>query len=122
MTNTKTNEEGKDIEAGNVLIDIFYRGSELFGDGEWVGKLRGSENHQNYFDTIPVDNLQYYTSWDWLMPVYDYFRCIVVDGNIFNQRQAHVQLIYQEIIRVNIRGAHDRLVEAITWYNDQNQK
>lgn len=59
------------IIEGNIAIDIFYSGRELYSSGEFMGRKRGfPKQHENWYDVTNVDELKYHSSWDALMPVF----------------------------------------------------
>ncbi len=111
---------GREILEGNKLI-MFFDGAEsttIDVMGQICPSIKYKDSYYPPDRNLPL----FHEDWNLLMPIYNNFRCMVVDESIFNKRQEHCQLIRQEITGVNIRGAHDRLVEAITWYNNQSKQ
>ena len=109
----------------NKLIAEFMKLE--FSKGEYYRPLYNSG------DWIPQDELQYYTSWDWLMPVVDKIesfeddhRCCKYNVNI---QQCWVEIIdnenSDEIVAVDgydkKAATYNAVVEFIKWYN-KNQK
>lgn len=72
-----------------------------------------------------LQDLNYHTSWDALMPCWDRFRAVVSDH--FDEdypaeycSMCDVWALHCE--HVSINGAHKLLHDAIQWYNQQKQK
>lgn len=108
------------MEGNKIIAEFMGFIHEPSLDDEVLGKAlwRLSDN-ENFYDS----RMKYHTSWDWLMPVYDKFRCLVIDGEKnFRKRNRFVVLISDEIIRVNITEAYEKLIEAIQWYNSLTDK
>lgn len=92
----------QDILEGNKIIDKFIN----------TGGMNVSRN-------IRPSEMEYHSSWDWLMPAYRKFRSLT--GMKMPEWLIHCNNIENWIIRVNIIEAHKSITEAIKWYNEQHQ-
>ena len=95
----------------NKLIAEFM-GLE-FSKGEYYRPLYNSG------DWVPEDELQYRTSWDWLMPVIHTIRDHVNMDMGFEEfddwRENFKQI---DPYNYNLQQCYDAVVEFIKWYND----
>ena len=89
----------------NKLIAEFM-GLE-FSKGEYYRPLYNSG------DWIPENELQYHTSWDWLMPVAD--KCLTTDEAFVTEGQHY--FVNDALLTCNIEVVYDRVVEFIKDYN-----
>ena len=62
-----------------------------------------------------LDELEYHTSWDWLMPVAE--KCLTTDEPSDGQHY----FINDALLTCNIEVVYDRVVEFIKTYNDGEQ-
>lgn len=77
------------------------------------------------------NNLQYHTSWDWLMPVWKKAAVILFDirGDLNDEKYLEAHRITKAFMeacqKAEISKAHEavyKAVQFITWYNDNQQK
>lgn len=66
-----------------------------------------------------VWNPKYHTSWDWLLPAVSKFFDVEF-GDHFEQWKSHCDNIKDALLSLEIDRVHQRLVEGIEWYNNQN--
>jgi len=86
----------QEILENNKLIDQFMtsRTPIEFEEGLYMGRLRGSSpKYYNYYDTIAIKDLQYHTSWDWLMPVVEKIEAMGWDTDICFNSNLHACII-----------------------------
>jgi len=74
---------------------------------------------------IELDDLEYHTSWDWLMPVVE--KVNKVSGyDDYNTHRLHIQRVFADCVfenAVSKKEVHKAVVEFIKWYNEnKNQK
>ena len=65
-------------------------------------------------EVIPIDSLQYNSSWDWLMPVIS--KCFEVRGSDY------IECIYHSLDTQDLPFAHESVVNFIKEYNDGKDK
>lgn len=123
----------KEVEEGNRLIAEFMgAGIEPYPDGHFPG-----ETGYRFKEKMPLDapdstegwwwnvnGLKFHSSWDWLMPAWVKFRDMKVP---VESEEQYYQGYSQQLHRVSaaithllIKDAHEKLVEAIQWYNNYN--
>jgi hypothetical protein len=104
------NKEAEIIE-GNRLIAEFMGYAVYPDDAQF---MCAAMNHIKQKNVKP-----YHSSWDWLMPAFKKFRDLegmpMLDWLVYNNT------IENWIVRVNILYAHESLVKAIKWYNQQTK-
>lgn len=110
-------------EESNVFIDQFHNGREPMTNGTHVGKKRGSEGYENYYDTELISELKYHSSWDWIMPVVEKFKKYL--NNMERPSKNHccegdfLEVDVQcAIYEVNIIKTYDALIPCIQWHNN----
>lgn len=67
---------------------------------------------------VRVENLEYHSSWDWLMPVVK--RINETAPHFTKESKSIVENIYREVNAVEIQLAFSWVLEYIQWYNTQN--
>jgi hypothetical protein len=111
-------EEVKDIASGNEILGLFD-GATSYYDGRY-GKLW---SHPLIKGTH--FNLQYNSSWDWLMPVWYKFRDLKFEGEEVSQEHALFSMAINVAIIHKCKDsplpAFNELVSAINWYNTIKQ-
>ncbi len=68
-----------------------------------------------------VDDMEYHTSWDWLMPVVE--QCLEKHNNLIDGRDVidtPYSLIAQALQVVSLKETYNAVVEFIKEYNKQN--
>ena len=100
-----------EIQEGNKIIaefDELLRDKDAYADGTF-----GYRWKDNY--TYHLDQLQYHTSWDWLMPVWKKANEIIIGNAELKAR------ILMAIADVEIEKAANYIVQLIQWHNNQHQ-
>jgi len=87
-------------------------------DNELIAEFMGLQLHDGMavFDKTfnePPEQLQYDTSWDWLMPV------VAKITNTTPMNQSWYDIKYR-LLDADIDAVYKRVVEFIKWYNEQN--
>ena len=96
----------------NKLIAEFMQSLE---DGLYKDGLYFYEG--GYYDT----NMEFHTSWDWLMPVIE--RCLVGEAEQSEEvSNTAIKNIYEGICNQDIHFAYKSVVEFIKWYNKNNKQ
>ena len=90
----------------NKLIAQFMEVHEIMHDGYSEYELPSNEI---------VQNLQYHTSWNWLMPVAE--KCLTTDEPSDGQHY----FINDALLTCNIEVVYDRVVEFIKEYNENER-
>lgn len=60
------------------------------------------------------EELLYYTSWDWLMPVVEKILCLGLEGKEWD---SHYEKIHDALWGINIEAVYTAVIEFIKWYN-----
>tara|TARA_R100000781_G_scaffold114057_1_gene83948 strand:+ start:788 stop:1114 length:327 start_codon:yes stop_codon:yes gene_type:complete len=95
----------KYVDEHLIEFENFYSFNEI-NEGEFV--------YTNWFD--PENELQYHTSWDWLMPVKD--KVIPLTDDL---PPKFYDMIVDGLITSNITQVYNSCVEVIKFYNNQNK-
>lgn len=86
---------------------------------KFMGRERGYESTYEIF----YANLQYHSSWDWLMPVCykwdNVFEECLVDSDISKEYEGLCDLLDEAVTLYKILPVFKQLVENIKWYNNQ---
>lgn len=97
--------ETKEIIEGNKLIAEFMKVSVSdYTSYEEEGRKCYTEN-----------DLEYHSSWDWLMPVVE--KCLI--GEAECNEPVLITNIYDALTSISITGTFVAVVEYIKWYNNQ---
>lgn len=88
--------------------------------GYWMDKYK-SETIE--YQCLRLSDMQFSTSYDWLMPVWHKFRDLRFEDNLTHllQHGNHSIWIQSELSMGNINGLFEKLAEAIEWYNTTNK-
>lgn len=129
-----------DIDGVATMADIFskvpidvknYDGANYFEDlpnpdfgnpdsKQWNPSFRWLNwqtlNHGKY-----IYDLEYNTSWDWLMPCVKKVSDLIDSGNLYGLDIDFFKSMQDWILSVNIENAWSDLVEIIQWYNQNKQ-
>lgn len=98
---------------GNKLIEIFKGERELMPDGQTFGIKRGMpKKYENWYSCISINELQYHSSWDWLMPVVKKF------NDICNLKSWYYHSIK---LTTDIDCVWEETVTHLIWYNSQSK-
>ena len=69
--------------------------------------------------TFELDELQYHTSWDWLMPVVDKIKILVMEDDsdeLYNSEEW--DNITHTLVQIEIKSVYQAVVEFIKQYNN----
>ena len=110
----------KTIEEGNILIDVFMGEDGLLGK-EYTEHY-SDEFYQPTTREYEVEDLEYHSSWDWLMPVVEKIADMDNQG-LFSSEDGYdeIILIHCTSILCHKRAVYDRVIQFIQWYNNQKQ-
>ena len=95
----------------NKLIAEFM-GMEMYTDSIMIRHdiHLGSKTSEG----ISIDNLQYHSSWDWLMPVIDSIYILGIDA----QESKEIRDIMDGLVDVNFPHTYKAVVQFIKTHND----
>ena len=105
---------------------------------EFMGMTYGDPNDNSVMiqmtpqgnEVVPIESMEYYTSWKWLMPVVDKieslgytfeknfqpidkdWQCLIVKG---------CDILYQEFNTDSLIACHYVVIEFIKWYNNKSK-
>jgi hypothetical protein len=105
----------EEIVKGNKLIAEFMElPLRKMIDGDNVTYCRYSD----------YEDLQYHTSWDWLMPCFAKFNDMVKTEEIEHDMESSAihDLLEYSILAVEIKAAHNYFVQLIEWYNQTKKQ
>lgn len=96
---------------------------------KWLEKM-GIENTGYYVVNVNGNewyqwcDVEYHTSWDWLMPVVEKIKAIVREEKDSGEKKSLPRWvpIQNELCNVNITNVHYCVYKFIQWYNQQKQK
>ena len=97
------------MEKSNKLIAEFMGMTHHHNDKSMMVKETPQGN-----EVIPIDSLQYHSSWDWLMPVIS--KCFEVRGSHY------IESIYHSLDAQDLSFAHESVVNFIKENNDGKDK
>ena len=100
-----------EIDMNNILIAEFMQSQEdgIYKDGLYFYK-------GGYYDT----NMQFHTSWDWLMPVIE--KCLIGEAEHNEDvSKTTISNIYDGICNQDISFAYESAVKFINYYNKENK-
>ncbi len=120
-------EEDVNVIEGNKIIAAFM---------EWYFEPAFSDINSTRHDRwitpyspswIITEQMVFHSSWDWIMPVYFKFRDLVITNEVlFIQHDYWIKKVVEAMrygdVSDNPSKAFVRLVEAITWHNNQQSK
>jgi len=116
----------KEIIEGNKLIAEFE--NRVFEDCYFVYQnaipytfatgYKISSNWRNR--RVEVNNLQYHSSWDWLMPAIKKFKSELDSTNELHITE--VKKINFHLTMINIETTFLQFVESLKWYNQNKQQ
>ncbi len=90
-----------EIIDGNKLIETFRGIRELMPNGTLFGTKRGMpKEHENWYNIIPVDDLKYHSSWDWLMPVVEKIQSIYITPAP-NYTGYRIEIVVQGYVKIS---------------------
>ena|ERR1700761_5546579 len=99
------------VEEAKVLL------AEFMGYESFKGKLFHPKSEKPS-ETLIVEELQYDSSWDWLLPVCKKFKKLKIDHHLY---RSLMQEIDESIIdEYDVIQAFWSVVYAITWYNKRS--
>lgn len=110
----------------NRLIETFMTGRIPFDDGNLMGELRGSPGYENWHMIVKSDELEYHTSWDWLMPVVEKIEAIpgiyfdiYREATIVKHQPAEFKAwgVTEYNQESKIAHVYEAAVKFIQWYN-----
>ena len=83
--------------------------------------VKGSEGlPSGTFKVERINELEYDTSWDWLMPVVDKIKILVIlshSDELYNSEEW--DNITHTLLQIEIKSVYKAVVEFIKWYNEQ---
>ena len=96
----------------NKLIAEFM-GAKIIGkEQQMAGKI---DFPHRPFQSCPVNDLQYHSSWDWLMPVVEKCYDTPSNGDSIDNYMSK-----DSFCRNDIKAVYNAVVEFIKWYNEQD--
>lgn len=79
-------------------------------------------NHAPSDNVYEAHELQYHTSWDWLMPVVE--KICEFDNQVGSDYKRNLSYINLQIFKTSIlchkEAVYNRVIEFINWFNTQN--
>lgn len=106
------------MKTDNELISEFYEGIVFDEDGYCTNPEQKYSWRPGCYDTLKVENLQYDTSWNWLMPVvtkiYEWGKEKHNGAYLIDDWRRLSDLT----IFANREAVYHRVVEFIKWYNE----
>ena len=122
----KKSEINMDVEIGNKLIAEFMGGKYRKGNKKQFTEERYFDlKNKGYY--YLVSELQYHTSWDWLMHVVEKIESLGYDFE-FKKQGKFTNVRFKGIIDYNckrydnITAIYNAVVEFIKWYNENKNK
>jgi len=122
--------EANTIVKGNKMVAEFM-GATPFGSGiDFSGyEFTDSPIYNSVKKLYHFEDIEYHTSWDWLMPVVEKIQSLACNVNIINN---YCQIIKfesgdtppsyqrtQTMAHTKIENVYNAVVQFITWYNQQ---
>lgn len=118
----------EEINEGKGIVAKFM-GAKHYPKYKWWKFSKWSDCYvfeQNSHIGFSNRHLKYDTSWDWLMPVWNKFRKLSFSGEYisadYSRHRYFTFIISSKITNCDIEAAFKELVEAIKWYNLNQQK
>jgi hypothetical protein len=68
---------------------------------------------------IHESDLQFHSSWDWLMPVVEKYYEVLDTIDVEHEDEFRIKL-HEQLLDVNLEGLYEVVVNFIKWYNEQN--
>lgn len=88
-----------------------------FKSMDFYGKINngGRQGSWNSFD-----EMEFYTSWDWLMPVIQ--KCLKINEENLDDWEKYYEAIDDSFYQINIEQTFKEVLNFIIWYNNQKRK
>src|SRR5690348_27146 len=107
-----------EIEEGNKLIAKFMKYSVKDFKGAHWRYIELDRIGEPYYNWQLIKDLQYHSSWDWLMPIYKKCYDIWIPNFKENKRCAEIfEDIWHSLWKYNFENFYLEIVEFIKWYN-----
>jgi hypothetical protein len=110
----------ENIESNRLIAE--FMGVESYEGNGYTNFIFNEDNDRAHVD------LHYHASWDWLMPVVAKCKGII-DSYEFDSEEGmkceeifDIDYTYHNFMDNQIGEIHERVVEFIQWYNNQNNK
>ena len=103
-----------DIDMSNILIAEFMEVHEIMHD-----EYSEYDFADNTLDVVHENELKYHLSWDWLMPVVDKIKILVMEDDsdeLYNSEEW--DNITHTLVQIEIKSVYQAVVEFIKNQND----
>lgn len=113
-----------EINEGNLII------AKFMGDKEYVHKAHFKHWMREEAELIGIEDLQFHSSWDWLMPVVEKIRDLgSIDIVISIKRSVFISwddgtAYFKQTLgngRNSIETTYEAVIEFIKWYNETKE-
>ena len=98
----------------NKLIAEFMGATPCILSIKSIGDMQGYECDDF---KLPIDELEYATSWDWLMPVVQKCATTYIDKHKFVRELR----LFNMVIYSDIQEIYKEVVEYVKWFNTQDR-